>query len=261
MDKKKLTSLEPTVNEIAATAGYLWERGWAERNAGNISVNVTDLFTHREFDIFEESIIRPFLLNCPSLGGQVLMVTTSGSRMRDISKNPWDYLCLIKVDPGGDRFSQWPDKGSAATSEIPTHLAVQNLFLQTNSTSRVLLHAHVTELIALTQIREFCSADALNRLLWSMHPECHLFIPGGIAFIPYDLPGTSDIALASVNALKDRSIALWEKHGVLSSGPTVTEAFDNLDLITKAARIYFLVKSSGHEPEGLTSKQLDELAG
>jgi rhamnulose-1-phosphate aldolase len=188
------------------------------------------------------------------------MVTTSGSRMRDISKNPWDYLCLLKVDTGGDRFRQWPDKGCAATSEIPTHFAVQNMLVQTNSTSRVLLHAHVTELIALTQIREFCSADALNRLLWSMHPECHLFIPGGIAFIPYDLPGTSDIALASVSALKDRSIALWEKHGVLSSSHTVTEAFDNLDLIAKAARIYFLVKSAGHVPEGLTSKQLDELA-
>lgn len=261
MDKKKFTSLEPIVDEIAVTASYIWERGWAERNAGNLSVNVTDLFTQPEFDIFEESIIRPLPLNCPSLAGQVLLVTTSGSRMRDISKNPWDYLCLLKVSAGGNCFSQCPDKGCAATSEIPTHLAVQDMFLQTNSTSRVLLHAHATELIALTQIRELCSADVLNHLLWSMHPECHLFIPAGVTFIPYDLPGTSDIALASVNALKDRSIALWEKHGVLSSGLTVTEAFDNLDLITKAARIYFLVKSTGHEPEGLTSKQLDELAG
>ena len=261
MDKNKFTSLEPIVDEIAVTAGYIWDRGWAERNAGNLSVNVTNLFTQPEFDIFEDSIIRPLPFKCPSLSEQILMVTTSGSRMRDISKNSWDYLCLLKIDTGGDRFRQWPDIGCAATSEIPTHLAVQNMLMQTNSTSRVLLHAHTTELIALTQIRELCAADALNHLLWSMHPECHLFIPGGVAFIPYDLPGTSDIALASVNALKDRSIALWEKHGVLSSGPTVTEAFDNLDLITKAARIYFLVKSTGHEPEGLTSKQLDELTG
>jgi rhamnulose-1-phosphate aldolase len=261
MDKKKFSSLEPIVNEIAATAGYLWDRGWAERNAGNLSVNVTELLTPAGFEVFENSIIRPLPLNCHYLAGQVLMVTTSGSRMRDISKNPWDYLCLMKVDPGGDHFRQWPDKGCAATSEIPTHLAVQNKFLQTNSTSRVLLHAHVTELIALTQIRELCSSDTLNHLLWSMHPDCHLFIPDGVAFIPYDLPGTSDIALASINALKDCSIALWEKHGVLSSGLTVTEAFDNLDLIAKASRIYFLVKSARYEPEGLTSKQLDELAG
>ncbi len=118
-----------------------------------------------------------------------------------------------------------------------------------------LLHAHVTELIALTHIREFCSSEALNRLLWGMHPESYLFIPGGLAFIPYDLPGTTDIALASALALQDHSIAIWEKHGVLATGTSVAVAFDNIDLLATSAHIYFMVKGTGYEPEGLTERQ------
>ena len=34
-------SLDRQIGVVAEVAGYLWERGWAERNGGNISVNVT----------------------------------------------------------------------------------------------------------------------------------------------------------------------------------------------------------------------------
>ena len=27
------------VNQVAEAAGYLWQKGWAERNGGNITVN------------------------------------------------------------------------------------------------------------------------------------------------------------------------------------------------------------------------------
>ena len=36
-------SLDRQIGVVAEVAGYLWERGWAERNGGNISVNVTGL--------------------------------------------------------------------------------------------------------------------------------------------------------------------------------------------------------------------------
>ena len=34
--------LEREVMLVAETAGYLWQAGWAERNGGNITVNVTE---------------------------------------------------------------------------------------------------------------------------------------------------------------------------------------------------------------------------
>ena len=30
------------INKVAEVAGYLWQKGWAERNGGNITINVTE---------------------------------------------------------------------------------------------------------------------------------------------------------------------------------------------------------------------------
>lgn len=34
-------ALTAEVEKVAETAGYLWQKGWAERNGGNITVNIT----------------------------------------------------------------------------------------------------------------------------------------------------------------------------------------------------------------------------
>ena len=35
-------ALAAEVDKVAEVAGYLWQKGWAERNGGNITVNVTE---------------------------------------------------------------------------------------------------------------------------------------------------------------------------------------------------------------------------
>ena len=30
------------INDIAEVAGYIWDKGWGERNGGNITVNITE---------------------------------------------------------------------------------------------------------------------------------------------------------------------------------------------------------------------------
>ena len=35
-------ALEKEVMKVAEVAGYLWQKGWAERNGGNITINVTE---------------------------------------------------------------------------------------------------------------------------------------------------------------------------------------------------------------------------
>ena len=256
----EIQALKKTVSEITDTAHYLWERGWAERNAGNISVNVTGLLSKKELELlFNSSTIRPLQVGYSSLADQIISVTSAGSRMRDLAKKPWDHLCILKIDASGSHFKQWPEKNREPTSELPTHLAVHDMLIRTKSPAKALVHTHATELIALTQIRKFCSTEDMNRLLWSMHPETILFVPKGLGFIPYEIPGTSGIADATAKALEDHPVALWEKHGILATGTTVTDAFDLIDLLAKSARIYFMVKSTGYEPEGLTDAQLKEL--
>ena len=34
--------LRREIEKVSEVAGYLWEKGWAERNGGNIVVNVTE---------------------------------------------------------------------------------------------------------------------------------------------------------------------------------------------------------------------------
>ena len=34
--------LTERIAEVAEVAGYLWQKGWAERNGGNITVNITE---------------------------------------------------------------------------------------------------------------------------------------------------------------------------------------------------------------------------
>ena len=35
-------ALAAEVDKVAEVAGYLWQKGWAERNGGNITVNITE---------------------------------------------------------------------------------------------------------------------------------------------------------------------------------------------------------------------------
>ena len=40
--------VEIELKKVSKVAGYLWQREWAERNAGNISMNLTSFFEKEE---------------------------------------------------------------------------------------------------------------------------------------------------------------------------------------------------------------------
>jgi rhamnulose-1-phosphate aldolase len=155
----------------------------------------------------------------------------------------------------------WDREGtSLATSELPAHLEVQGFLRKSASPYSAVLHTHPTHLIALTQIKSLAREDALNQLLWSMHPEVKVVIPEGVGFAPYRCPGSDELAAATAEALRDRRLCLWENHGCVAVGRDVVEAFDLIDTANKAAEIYLLCHGAGHEPQGLSGEQLDEIA-
>jgi rhamnulose-1-phosphate aldolase len=92
-----------------------------------------------------------------------------------------------------------------------------------------------------------------------MYAESVIVNPGGIGFVPYILTGTTELAAASVSALRRHSVALWEKHGCIAAGNNLADLFDQIDVANKAATIYLLCSSAGIEPEGLTSGQMSGL--
>jgi rhamnulose-1-phosphate aldolase len=92
-----------------------------------------------------------------------------------------------------------------------------------------------------------------------MHPETLIFVPQGIGFVPYTIPGTEAIAEATIRELHHHNVIIWEKHGCLAVGNSVLEAFDQIDILAKSAQIFFLCKGAGYEPQGLTDEQLEEI--
>lgn len=278
MDKARI------IEEISQVAHYLWEKGWAERNAGNISVNVTGILKlNRNLSLNLES--EPLAVPRPALAGNIFIITPTGSRMRELNRNTMDQLCYIRVNDDGTGIShldstifeslfplsenssgasgasllQTSPKPLRPSSELPAHLAIHEMLLRKSPDMNTVIHTHATELIALTQIREFCSAEQINRLLWGMHPETAMFVPEGAGFVPYTLPGTQQIAEATVKELEKYPVVIWEKHGVFATGRSVTTAFDTIDILAKSARIYFMVKQSGHEPEGLSESEIEKI--
>jgi rhamnulose-1-phosphate aldolase len=246
--------------DIAEIAGLISERGWAERNAGNVSVDVTDECRRRKGRL--ESPKFQTAKKYPELEGRYFLVTATGSRFRDIAKRPEEYVFLARIadDLDGYHIVGKRDKSDCApTSEFPTHLGIHAHLRCNDPDKKTVLHTHPDCLLALTHMRQYLVEEALNRLLWSMHPEMKIVMPDGVGVVPYVLPGSDQLADATVKALANHRMVLWEKHGCVAVGRDVFDAFDLIDTANKSAQIFFLVKSAGCEPEGLTAAQLNEL--
>jgi rhamnulose-1-phosphate aldolase len=258
------SAFESVLAGAAEVAGLLWEKGWAERNAGNLSFDVTDLLPAADGagdSAGATPLPRPF----SELGGRRFLVTAAGSRMREIAQDPDRFCGLLQCSSDGSlHHVAWEGCGAGAfvpTSELPSHLAIHAALLRRRSPHRAIVHTHPTELLALSHDRRVQGEAQLNRLLWAMHPEAVIVVPGGIGVVPFFLPGTMEQGLAAGAAMERHDVALWEKHGAAAAGATFAEAFDLLDTMNKAARLLLLCRAAGYEPEGLTDAQLDELRG
>lgn len=240
----------------------LWHKGWAEKNAGNFSQDVTAFLKAGKRDLKA-----PDFRKVPGLpagsAGRCYLVTGTGTRYRDIEKDPQGCLCVLRVTEKADGYhSIWGGKrpGFQPTSELSSHLRMQASILARGRGLNTVLHTHPNELIALSHLPETNDPEALNWALWGMIPEAKLFVPKGVGLVPYRLTGSVELAQATVEVL-DRGfkVVLWEKHGALAVGKDPEEAFDLLDAMNKAATLYLLCLHAGQKPQGLTREQIEEI--
>ena len=250
------------IEKISEVAGYLWQREWAERNAGNISLNLTGLLEVKNNDIAGRKYIK---CSMPAeVAGLVIFVSGTGERLRDLIKTPEKAACIIAVDSKAEGYRIiWGGEGRPdikPTSEFVTHLAIHRFNHQSGNNHRCIVHTHPAELIALSHHSVFGhNQDALNKALWSMLPEISLFVPKGICLIPYALPGSKALADYTVEGLKKHSVILWAKHGALATGADAHEAFDYLDVANKGAKIYLKCLQAGFYPEGMSDEEMEGL--
>ena len=153
------------------------------------------------------------------------------------------------------------DQPVAPTSELPSHLSVHNYLLAKGSPYRASLHTHPIELVAMTHCRKFMEKDVATKLLWSMIPETKAFCPRGLGMVPYLMPSGVELAEATIKAIDDDyDVVMWEKHGVFAVDTDIMSAFDQVDVLNKAALIYIASRNMGFEPEGMSDAQMKELS-
>ncbi len=259
----KSPSLAAVLSEMLAVSGHLWQKGWAERNAGNLSVDVTEHVSDAGLDT-SAGIHRKFDCAYPVLANRCFLVTGSGRRFRDMPNDAASNACILRISDDAAGYHLLWGGGSSPdfkpTSEFPTHLRLHERLRESDVVDKVVLHTHPAELIVLTHLPEYKDEAALNRALWCIHPEVKFNLPKGVGFVPYALPGSEALAQATVECFRQGySVVLWEMHGCVARAETPMDAFDLVDIATKAASLVLTCRSVGHIPTGLDKERLDEL--
>lgn len=251
--------LAKQVADVAEVAGYLWQKGWAERNGGNITINITDVIDDevRAMKPLGEKIAIGKKL--PHLQGCYFYCKGNNKRMRDLARQPMENGSVIRILDDCEQYEIIADLPIRPTSELPSHLMMHNFLIGKGTNYKAALHTHPIDLIAMTHHRPFLEKDKLTYLLWSMIPETRAFCPKGLGIVPYQMPGSMDLAEATIEKLEAYDVVMWEKHGVCSVSENIMEAFDMVDTLSKSAQIYISGKMMGFEPEGTSLKDMEAL--
>ena len=257
---EKSQALRQEILKTAEVAGYLWQNGWAERNGGNLTVNVTELVDDSIRHLPAISEAKPIGITLPQLRGCYFYCKGTGRRMRDLARQPMQNGSVIRILDDCASYVIIADEAVLPTSELPSHLSVHARLIETGSPYRATVHTHPIELVAMSHSRKFLQKDVLTRLLWSMIPETKAFCPLGLGIVPYALSGSTALAEATLRELEDYDVVLWEKHGVFAKGLDAMDAFDQIDVLSKSAKIYIAARQMGFEPEGMSEAQMAELS-
>ena len=254
-------ALAAQVGKVAEVALYRWQKGWAERNGGNITVNVTE-YADSEMEAMAP-IAGPFPIGAelPHLKGCFFFCKGTQKRMRDLAREPMANGSVIRICPDCASYEIIADAPVMPTSELPSHLSVHNYLIGKGSPYKASLHTHPIELVAMTHCKKFLEKDVATKLLWSMIPETKAFCPRGLGIVPYMLPSSVELAEATIKTIDDDyDVVMWEKHGVFAVDEDIMTAFDQVDVLNKAAQIYMSAKSMGFEPEGMTDGSMEEIS-
>lgn len=252
-------ALTRQINEVAEVAGYLWQKGWAERNGGNITINITQEIDDEIRKLPPISGKMQIGKILPHLKGCYFYCKGTNKRMRDLARWPMENGSVIRISDDCASYEIIADHPVLPTSELPAHLSMHDYLIGKGSTYKAVIHTHPIDLVAMSHNPAFLKKDVLSRLLWSMIPETRAFCPRGLGIIPYELPSSLALAEATIKELGEYDVVMWEKHGVCAVGENIMEAFDMVDTLSKSAQIYLTAKSMGFEPTGMSDAQMEEM--
>ncbi len=157
------------------------------------------------------------------LGPDRFLVTASG-----VSKGHLGPDDLVVVDGRGELVA-----GSRrASTELRMHLAAYAARPDVGA----VLHAHPVTAVALTIAGVPPPSDLV--------PEAAVTL-GPIAVAPFATPGTDEVPASLARFLPDHDVLLLERHGALTFGRTLAEAFDRMETLERVARVALAARLLG----------------
>ncbi|MEE0955101.1 MAG: rhamnulose-1-phosphate aldolase [Eubacterium sp.] len=241
-------------------------QGWHERNGGNLTYRM------KEDEVAE---CRPYFKKVPgewvkmgvqadNLKNEFFISTGSGKFLSNVNLEPQNSMCIVEINDAGDSYRiVWGlEAGGRPTSEFPTHFMNHSVRKRvTDGANRVIYHAHTPYVIALTYVLPLKS-EVFTRMLWKSATECCVVFPGGVAVVPWMVPGGPEIAKATCKEMEHFDAAIWAFHGLFVSGPDFDTAFGLMHTIEKAAEIASIALAAcngGPLRQAITDDQLRQI--
>jgi len=250
------------VSEMIRATTDMWEKGWDERNGGNVSLRLLEHDIEPYLPLWKNPRVLPLNNPVEGLDGEVFLVTGTGKYFRNIQVNPENCLGVIRILSGGEAMEVlWGlTDGGSPTSELPAHLKSHRACQKpSGSKQRVIMHCHATNLTALSYVLELSTAN-ITRALWEGSTECLVVFPDGIGTMDWMVPGTDTIGDATAGLLTRHPLALWPFHGVFGAGHSLNNAFGLIDTAEKSAEMLVKIISMGGARQTISTRNLGDLA-
>jgi rhamnulose-1-phosphate aldolase len=254
--------LDDLLSSIGTAGSRIAGMDASEASAGNISICIDgDLDVRRRFPLAE-----PFdlPLTVPALAGHTVLATGSGRRLRDIHRNPEGNIGAVVLDDTGSRATLFTAPGRLfehLTSEFNSHLAVHaDQIGRREVPFHAVAHAQPPRLTYLSHIPRYRDQHLLNSRLIRWEPESIVALPAGVAVLEFMVPGSDELMAANVAALRDHTIVLWSKHGVMArSDASATNCVDRIEYAETGAKYELMNLQHAEQGEGLTVAELRQV--
>jgi len=149
-----------------------------------------------------------------------ILIKPSGKSFRDLRSSD-----LISVDMTG-KLLQACGKPSI---ETPVHLAIY----KTRRDVKVVLHTHPLNVIKFSLLKSPLKLSEAEKNT------------GIVPFVRYLKPGSKELASAVSKETKQNDAVILAKHGLITVGKNVTEAYDLIEVVEKNAEIQNRVRARG----------------
>jgi L-fuculose-phosphate aldolase len=152
--------------------------------------------------------------------GDIIAITPSAT---DKGRMRWNEVGIMSID--GNNLTP----GLKPSIEFGMHLAIY----RRNKDVMAIVHAHPVCASAFTAMK--------MKINTSLTAEARAIL-GEPCMVPYELMGTQDLASRVAGYAQDCDTLLLENHGILTTGSSLLQAFDKIEVLENAAKMTLITE-------------------